>query len=115
MTAQNLSQYEEELLQEIRQIPPPYIPNLLKIVRLFKDSLLSEEELLKKEADMSVLSSLDSFDDMNPQELKALLDIQAHYESKDRLQEREPMRVDFDVIEFEDTFPESRREGEQGV
>jgi len=115
MTTQTLSQYEEELLQEIRQIPPPYIPNLLKIVRLFKDSLLSEEELLKKEADMSVLSSLDSFDDMNPQELKALLDIQAHYESKDRLQEREPMRVDFDVIEFEDTFPESRREGEQGV
>ena len=115
MSTQLLSQYEEELLQEIRQIPPPYIPNLLKIVKLFRDSVSSQEKLLKREEDTSVVSSLDSFDDMNPQELKALLDIQAQYESKDRLREREPMRVDFDVIEFEDTFPASRKESEQGV
>ena len=112
MTTQTLSQYEEELLQEIRQIPPPYIPNLLKIVRLFRDSVSSQEKLLKKE-DTLVVSSLDSLDDMKSQELKALLDIQAYYESKDRLREREPMRVDFDVIEFEDTFPASRKESEQ--
>ena len=47
---------------------------------------------------------LDYLDDMNPQELKALLDIQAQYESKDRLRELEPMRVDFDVIEFGNNF-----------
>jgi len=51
---------------------------------------------------------------MNPKELKVLLDIQAQYESQDRLREREPMQVDFDVIEFED-FPASKRESEQKI
>lgn len=111
MTAQLLSQYEEELLQEIRQIPPPYLPNLLKIVQLFRNSVSQQEEQLKKEKeeDMSVASP-DSLDNMDPQQLKALLDIQAQYESKDRLPELEPMRVDFDMIEFEDNFPARREE-----
>jgi hypothetical protein len=111
MTIQLLSQYEEELLQEIRQIPLPYLPNLLKIVRLFRDSVSPQQKRLKKEEDISV-ASLGSLDDINPQELSALLDIQAQYESKDRLRELEPMRVDFDVIEFEDNFPASRKEYE---
>jgi len=115
MSTQLLSQYEEELLQEIRQIPLPYIPNLLKIVQLFRDSVSSQEKLLQKEEDTPVVSSLDSLDDMKLQELKALLDIQAQYESKDRLREREPMRVDFEVIEFEDNFPESRKESEHSL
>ena len=102
MTTQPLPQYEEELLQEIRQIPLPYLPNLLKIVRLFRDSLSLQQKRLEKEKEEDMLShersespiaSLDSLDDMNPQELKALLDIQAQYESKDRLREQEPMRV----------------------
>ena len=110
MTMQLLSQYEEKLLQEIRQIPLPYLPNLLKIVRLFRDSVSSQQKWLKKEAEDTSVASLDSLDDVNLQELKALLDLQAQYESKDQLREIEPMQVDFDVIEFEDNFPASRKE-----
>lgn len=58
----------------------------------------------EKKNDTSV-ATLDSLDDMEPQELKALLDIQTQYESKDRLREFLPMQVDFDTVEFEDDFP----------
>ncbi len=109
MATQLLSQYEEELLQEIRQVPLPYLPNPhvktwgYEIVRLFRDSVSSQPELLRKEKEEDTsVASLDSLDDMNPQELEASLEIQAQYESKDRLRELEPMQVDFDVIEFED-------------
>ncbi len=59
--------------------------------------------------------NIDSLHDMNPQELKELLDIQAQYESKDRLRELEPMRVDFDVIEFGDNFMASSKKGEREI
>ncbi len=95
-TTQPSSQYEEELLQEIRQIPLTYLPNLLKIVQLFRDSVSNQQRRLEKEKEEE--SSLDSLDDMNPKELKALLDIQAQYESKEWLRELLPMRVDFDLI-----------------
>jgi hypothetical protein len=112
MTTQLLSQYEEELLIEIRQIPLSYLPNLLKIVRLFRDSVSSQQKWLKKEREEDTsVASLDSLDDMNPKELSALLDIQSQYEAKDRLREREPMRVDFDVIQFEDNFPARQKKG----
>ena len=109
MATQLLSQYEAELLQEIRQISLPYLPNPhvktwgYEIVRLFRDSVsLQQKRSEKEEEGYTSVASLDFSDDMNPQELKKLLDIQAQYESKDRLRELEPMQVDFDVIEFED-------------
>jgi len=116
VTTQVLSQYEEELLQEIRQIPLTYLPNLFKMVQLFRDSVSNQQKRLKdeKEEDTSV-ASLDSLGDMNPKELKALLDIQVQYESKEWLRELLPMRVDFDVIEFEDDFPPSSKESEHSV
>jgi len=112
MTIQPLSQYEEELLQEVRQIPLSDLPNLLKIVRLFRNSVSSQQKRLKKGKEVA---SLDSLDDMPPQELESFLDIQAQCESKDRLRELEPMRVDFDVIEFKDNFPMSRKESEHSL
>lgn len=114
MTTQLLSQYEQELLQEIRHIPLPYLPNLLQIVRLFRDSVSQQQDSLKKEpAEDRSIGALDLLDEKNQPELHALLEIQAQYESKDRLREREPMRVNFDVIEFEDNFPRSRKESER--
>lgn len=108
MATRTLSQYEEELLREIRQIPSSYLPNLIEIVKLFRDSVSSQQKQ-KKEEDSSLL-----VDDMAEQELDALLDIQASYESKERLREFQPMQVDFDRIEFE-SFPKSRKESEQEV
>ena len=103
MSTQPLLQYEEELLQEIRQIPLPYLPNLLKIVRIFRDSVSSQEKWLKKEEEEDTsVASLNTLDNMNPQELSKLLDIQAQYESKEQLRERKLMQVDFDIIEFEE-------------
>ncbi len=34
-----LSVYEEQLIYEIRETPPEYLPNLLQIVRLFRESV----------------------------------------------------------------------------
>ena len=31
--------YEKQLVHEIRDLPPEYLPNLLEIVRLFRDSV----------------------------------------------------------------------------
>lgn len=104
MTTQSLSQYEEELLREIRQIPSSYLPNLIEIVKL-----LASQQKQKKEAVLFTSRSVDSsllVDDMAEQELDTLLDIQASYESKERLREFQPMQVDFDRIEFE-SFPKS--------
>jgi hypothetical protein len=32
--------YQQELLREIKAIPPEYVPNLLKIIRLFRETAL---------------------------------------------------------------------------
>ncbi len=39
----NPTDYQEALLKEVRELPEEALPNLLQIVRLFKESLLQEE------------------------------------------------------------------------
>jgi len=34
-----LSVYEEQLIQETREMPEEYLPNLIQIVRLFRESV----------------------------------------------------------------------------
>jgi hypothetical protein len=36
---QAVASYEEQLRREIQQTPPEYLPNLLQIVRLFRESV----------------------------------------------------------------------------
>lgn len=44
--------YQQELLREVKAIPPEYLPNLLKIIRVFRETALFGKVSRRKPEDM---------------------------------------------------------------
>ncbi|MDZ7969210.1 MAG: hypothetical protein V7K53_25055 [Nostoc sp.] len=95
LTAQSSTTPRAELLLEIQQTPEEYVPELLQIVRLFRQSVRMKQTSLNNWED--ALNEINQSDAVKQQERKT--NIKKIFESWNELDEQEEQQQTLEIIE----------------
>ncbi|MBD2528665.1 hypothetical protein H6G97_03445 [Nostoc flagelliforme FACHB-838] len=95
ITAQSSTTPRAELLLEIQQTPEEYVPELLQIVRLFRQSVTMKQTLLNNWED--AIHEINQSDAVKQQERKT--NIKKIFESWNELDEQEEQQQILEIIE----------------
>ncbi|MEA5622662.1 hypothetical protein [Nostoc sp. UHCC 0251] len=95
LTAQSSTTPRAELLLEIQQTPEEYVPELLKIVRLFRQSVTMKQTSLNSWE--NALNEINQSDAVKQQERK--INIKKIFDSWNELDEQEEQQQTLEIIE----------------